>query len=43
MNFVHQFQLNHMPIQELSKMFYVWQTGKQGPATCSHELPLGKE
>lgn len=43
MNFVHQFQLDHMPIQELSKMFYVWQTGKQGPATCSHELSLGKE
>lgn len=35
--------LDHMPIQELSKMFYVWQAGNQGPATCSHELSPGKE
>lgn len=35
--------LDHMPMQELSKMFYMWQAGNQGPATCSHELSPGKE
>lgn len=36
MNFVHQLQLDHMPIPELSKMLYVWQSDQVG----YKDLPL---